>query len=353
MARNVQAHLEAEADKKGLTGDQRKAYIGGAWARIKHHEGGRSREWWRDSREYAALSALVGPVEEIKTVKGKRDTVYFRQGDEWYELPQAEYFRLSHEGRALLREQEREARDEKRRERSAEREREYQQKQLEGLERAQYREVLDILRERGGVKPSVSRQSGKERDASEYRMLPSSVRNTRGRLTMDEAATEINQHMPWLHLDTPDDLVQFFERTGTKRREDQARKYNERAAKVAEKKRKQREEEAPMTPRKTWQEMRPYIETTEKRLKGHGLADSSRSALDYENQRYREGYFLAPDTHTGKLDPVTRHSRLSVWLSEGPGRDLPKEEQEQYRTELKRLSGMIHGRRSRIDSKAS
>jgi hypothetical protein len=48
--------------------------------------------------------------------------------------------------------------------------------------------------------------------------LPSTVRSSMGRLDMDSAAEPIREEMPWLQMETSDDLVQYFARHADYRR---------------------------------------------------------------------------------------------------------------------------------------
>ena len=203
MARRLQAQFEAEAERKGLTGDAKRAYVGGAWQRVEHPER-RQREWWRDERETERIGRFFGEVEDVMTLRGRRDRVQFKQHGHWFEMPASEYFYLMSQAREFERDERREAKND-------ERLRRVQQKQLHAMRRAEYSDVLSIIRERGGIKPFKQDTTGKRYMTSEYKMLPSTVRNARGRLDMDTAATEVHQHMPWLGLTGPDELLSYFE----------------------------------------------------------------------------------------------------------------------------------------------
>lgn len=258
MARNLQAKLEAEADKKGLTGERRKAYIGGAWQRIR---GVHERSRFRDSEEQKHLSRYFGTVHEVREHK-TRGSVIIRQGKEYYELPRGEYQRLIAAGREAyvhdsktVRQIEREDAREKRKtdrelarikhaqerararnerraialyerelaaeKREAQREERKREKQKAAYEAAQERDIARfereqdadvraIIRQGGGIRPTYDQATRRMRDAGEYRALPASVKSKRGRLTMDDAAREINDQMPWLHIETPQDLQDYF-----------------------------------------------------------------------------------------------------------------------------------------------
>src|SRR5260221_1959878 len=108
----------------------------------------------------------------------------------------------------------------KRRERREAQEAETEQRQLRTFERAQYADVLAIIRHGGGIKRSISAASGQEYDKSEVASLPASVRARAGAyrgLTLDESASEVADQVPWLGVETPRDLLDYFERQRTRR----------------------------------------------------------------------------------------------------------------------------------------
>jgi hypothetical protein len=239
MARHLRRSLEAEADRKGLTGAEKEAYVGGAYQRITH--GGERREWWQGHEDRKHLSKLVGEVHELHYSKARPNVVVFRQGRSFYELPLDEYHGLVKEGRRLTREDEKaqkaEARHRRkedaairlyqreldreqkaeavrlaRAERAEKRAQEASQAALRAVHRAEYREVVAILKASGGVRVEKSSHSGEKHEASEYARLPSTIRNSRGRLTPDYAREAIMEHMPWLKLDTPADFFDYFDR---------------------------------------------------------------------------------------------------------------------------------------------
>lgn len=252
MTRNVQAELEHEADRKGLHGERRERYIGGAWQHIKHPRDTR-RAWWRSGDDEAALSAVFGEIHDVHTPRSRRDKVVFRQGDQHYEMPESEYRQLVKAGRAELKQRQREEAAEKKRrafeekearritrleeldrirderrahaaERAAEREARRQERISRQIEEAEYRDVLSILRRAGGVKRYAKDSTGKEAERGEYNLLPEHVRHRRGRIgqdaggvNMDEAAMVVSQHIPWLRLETGADLVSYFDRRQTRR----------------------------------------------------------------------------------------------------------------------------------------
>lgn len=256
MARELQAKLEDDADRKGLSGEERQRYIGGAWNRIKGRE---ARSRWRYSDDAQRLARFYGPIHDLRELRGRPGEIAFRQGATWYHLPREEYHALNlaaleaerHEGlstRQREREEARETRDTERQlrtlradrraadqaereratlraqeERTAQRseraeaaERDAQRRQARLFERTQYSDVLAIIRQGGGIRPSVTQQ-GAEYEGSEYRALPSHVRRRSGRLTMDDAARNINAQMPWLGIETPSDLQEFFSRQTERR----------------------------------------------------------------------------------------------------------------------------------------
>jgi hypothetical protein len=81
-----------------------------------------------------------------------------------------------------------------------------QERQVPAHATAEVAAVTKLLKDAGGVC-----STGKA-DHGEWEPLPASVRRVHGRLTLDGARELVMEHFPWLHLDTPDDLVQFYER---------------------------------------------------------------------------------------------------------------------------------------------
>jgi len=253
MARDLQAKFEESADKKGLEGEERERYIGGAWQRVRSPE---HRSYWRYSRDQQLLERHFGRISSVHEVEGKPGEIAFKQDGRTYHMGKAEYHELAmaaleDERREKLtekqraRENAREAREierllrkahkenreserqrleaeaaEKKRERREAQEVETEQRQLRAFERAQYSDVLTIIRHGGGIKRSISGATGKQYDKGEYETLPRSVRakeNSRRSLTLDEAASEVSDQMPWLEIETPRDLLDYFDRARTYR----------------------------------------------------------------------------------------------------------------------------------------
>ena len=101
----------------------------------------------------------------------------------------------------------------KRQERARQAAEEQAQRDVQRFERVQYGEVVNILKRSGAFRPfKTLAATGKGHMRGEYEALPSTVRSNKGRLDMDEAAAAIREEMPWLNIQMPDDLVQFFER---------------------------------------------------------------------------------------------------------------------------------------------
>lgn len=240
MARHLRPQLEAEAERKGLSGAQKEAYVGGAYQRITH--GQERRSFWVQSAERGYLARIVGDVHELRQPKSRPGTVVFRQGQKWYELPLREYMGLVKAGKAEVAHEERErkreaararreeaairlfyreeAADRKRAEalekraaRWAEKQRELDQRTLRAGHREEYSEVVKLVRSLGGVKLERSGVSGKARDVGEYKRLPSTVlaRSGQGR-TPDYVRETIHEHMPWLKLETLTDFYDYFDR---------------------------------------------------------------------------------------------------------------------------------------------
>lgn len=236
MARSLQGRLEEEADKKGLSGEARKQYIGGAWNHIKGKE---HRSWWRHSREAELLGKHFGTIHELRE-RERGKGVAFRQGQRWFQLPSKEYHNLlvaaeqderdtqraqslitrerAREARRRGTEQQKQERERQRQERAIKAAEAQQQKDLRRFEREQYSDVVRVLKHSGGIRPfKTEGAQGKRYMTGEYRDLPSTVRSSKGRLDMDHAAEAIREEMPWLKIDTPDDLAKFFDRHRTYR----------------------------------------------------------------------------------------------------------------------------------------
>jgi hypothetical protein len=253
MARDLQAKFEESADKKGLEGEERERYIGGAWQRVRSPE---HRSYWRYSRDQQLLERHFGRISSVHEVEGKPGEIAFKQDGRTYHMGKAEYHGLAmaaleDERREQLtekqraREDAREAREierllrkahkenreserqrleaeaaQKKRERREAQEADSEQRQLRAFERVQYADVLAIIRQGGGIKRSISSSTGREYDRGEYETLPRSVRakaESRRGLTLDEAASAVNDQMPHLGVETPRDLLDFFDRARTYR----------------------------------------------------------------------------------------------------------------------------------------
>jgi hypothetical protein len=255
MARDLQRKLEDDADKKGLHGEARERYIGGAWNRIRGVE---HRSRWRYSEDSRLLERFYGPIHDFRELRGRPGEIAFRQGQTWYHLPAREYDSLvlaaaDAARRERLTEKQREREDARERrqierqlrrvraeQREAERVRlhaereqreaerqeaataELQQRELREFERQQYRDVLGIIRARGGIRRSYGAMSGQEYDRGEYKIVPRSIRakarSRRGEgLSLDDVAREVSDQIPWLEIDTPRDLLDYFERQRERR----------------------------------------------------------------------------------------------------------------------------------------
>lgn len=226
MARELQAQFEHEANEKHLEGQAREDYIGGAWHRVKNHN--RTGPWWESKVDQDRLEKVVGHIDEIVYPKG-RDSVVIRQGESHYELPVSEYFALVRAGKEMEDDERREARRERRELRAAERDKIHQLRMVRTVERIEYGDVVHIIQRAGGIKAHKTVAGERDKaERGELELLPRSVmartttlhKSGKLGLTLDEAATAVAQHMPWLNIDTPNDLVDFFERHADKRARD-------------------------------------------------------------------------------------------------------------------------------------
>jgi hypothetical protein len=208
------------------------------------------------SRQQHFLSKVVGEVQHAHAHPDHPGKIAFKQRDRWYALPRSEWYSLINAGREIDAEERREAKrkeaearaiaeyehavadEQKRAERKArievnqrERAERSQRAMVRKVARAERAEVVKLLREVGGVRVERSRMTGQARDKGEWELLPAEVRRKDGRVTLDTARERVMEHMPWLALDTTDDLIQFFERSRVKTMRE---RYNARARRAYE-----------------------------------------------------------------------------------------------------------------------
>jgi ribosomal protein L13E len=194
-------------------------------------------------RDSHALSRAVGEVKGAHIHPSHKHVVAFKQKGKWYELPASEFralIRAGHEDLKLdKQEQKRRAAEEKaiaeyyaavaleeKREakraelatRQQERERDRQERLVRQVQRAERAEVVKIIKGGGGITYGVSKATGKTYDHGEWLTLPADVRRKNGRLTLDGAAEQINAEMPWLGIETPNDLLDYFDKIDNTRR---------------------------------------------------------------------------------------------------------------------------------------
>jgi hypothetical protein len=123
------------------------------------------------------------------------------------------------DARRKLAEQEKREREARREARSRQIAEQQAERELQRFERVQYSDVVSILKRSGGIRPfKKATDTGKGYMRDEYQALPSTVKSASGRLDMDEAAAAVHEEIPWLKIETPDDLVQYFERRRDYRR---------------------------------------------------------------------------------------------------------------------------------------
>lgn len=222
------------------------------------HKGWRTRrrrhEWVR-SEDFGHLSRIVGDVTDVHTHDTHPHSVMVRRAKKWYEIPKKEYHGLIKAGRDIARDEarsrkQREAEDraeaarkerESRRrdkalateaeaheraerqreqaERRQEREREQQDRQVRAIARAEYNEVARLVKSLGGIRASYDKHTGKSHDRAEIdTSVPSSLHARSGKgLTIDRIRESVHEDFPWLNLETPNDLLDFFDKARTTR----------------------------------------------------------------------------------------------------------------------------------------
>jgi|SRR5579883_2939169 hypothetical protein len=185
----------------------------------------RAAATFKTTEEHAALAALFGdPIEAAHEHPDHKNMVRFKHKGKWYELPRSEFRRLVEEGKKLQREQ---AREEKRQARNLQREERYkraQDRQLAAVRRAEYQGVVRLIRENHGIHPNRALSNGKIPELEEWQGLPLSVktRDRRRGLSLDEMATEVRAHFPWLKINNGDDLAEYLKREAHYQREKRA-----------------------------------------------------------------------------------------------------------------------------------
>lgn len=160
------------------------------------------------------MRRVVGEIEAAHE-HGHAGTVAFKQRGRWYEMPKREWRELVRAGRGELAEERRAARSARR----AELVRAAEERMVRAVARAEHADVVRIIKGQGYIRP-LSTHSGayKHGDRAEVRSLPSYLVRNEGRITLDQAAEYINENMPWLNMEGPNDVLDYFERAGIAKR---------------------------------------------------------------------------------------------------------------------------------------
>ena len=157
---------------------------------------------------------MIHQQREMRGSKGGCSVV-FRRGQRWYHLPRAEYHSLVNADDRDDREtqapqapiQSERERDAKRQARAQQLAEEQAERSAQRVEREQYADVVRVLKHSGGVRPfATAGAKGRSYMRGEYEALPSTVRSSKGRLDMDQAAEAVREEVPWLKTETADDL---------------------------------------------------------------------------------------------------------------------------------------------------
>lgn len=175
---------------------------------------------------HKALTALFGEeVSHAHTHPEHKGLIRFKNAGKWYELPKAEFTRLTHEGQRFLREQshaEKKSERETAKAASAEEKgrireesaRQAQERQVLAARKAEYKSVTRRIRQMGGIRPyRENATTGKTPELEEWRDLPKSVKTSdrsKG-FAPDDMAQAINEEYPWLRLETGSDLGSYLE----------------------------------------------------------------------------------------------------------------------------------------------
>lgn len=197
------------------------------WANRRKHQRGATFEGSED--QYYASGFLGEQISYAHTHPEHKGRVVFKSKGKWYELPARTFASYVSGGRKLEREEQKRAEARKRDEAKG-----AKAKQRTARQELQYRLQAERYADRAGgadeFRAELVKQLSKhgvratgKHDRGEVALLPSSVRRSKGKYTIDyarEAAQELSEsYGAGITFDTPDDLVQYFEKDAYRRQE--------------------------------------------------------------------------------------------------------------------------------------
>lgn len=201
------------------------------WITRRRNQGQRGTEF-EGSEEQRLTSLFLGDTVSLAhTHPEHKNTVVFKQKGKWYELPKRTFASFVRGGRETEREQQKLTKQRKREQRLELENKLYQERVSNQQSRAnEFRAaVIKGIQRQGGIRSTSNRATGRTYDRGEVALLPSSIRRSKGKLTLDSArefAEELNMAeygLP-ISLETPDDFVGFFERDAYRRQQSSARR---------------------------------------------------------------------------------------------------------------------------------
>lgn len=188
----------------------------------KAFEGSQEQRWLQ--------SFAGGEVRHAHTHRTKRGTVVmFKHKGKWFEVSRSSYRDMLRAGREMERDEQRERRRAEAEQRRLDREHASAEKKAAARARAEAREREAQERmfrriqtqERAGVVRAIREIGGIRSDKvhhGEWATLPASIRNQTTGKSLDAAREHVQEHFPWLGLHDINDLLTYFDRVDTHRR---------------------------------------------------------------------------------------------------------------------------------------
>lgn len=200
------------------------------WITRRRNQGQRGTEFEGSEEQRLASIFLGDTVSLAHTHPEHKNTVVFKQKGKWYELPRRTFASFVRGGRETEREQQKLAKSRQREQRLELEYRLYQERVSNSQSGADaFRAaVIKGIQRQGGIRSTKS-SSGRTYDRGEVAVLPSSIRRSKGKLTLDSArefAQELNEseyRLP-IQLDTISDFINFFEADSYRRQQSSARR---------------------------------------------------------------------------------------------------------------------------------